>query len=58
MDTVKVKRESKRKIRVDFERAPLMERLKAKFLNMYFVKVSRSLHQQGGTKNLKSSSFS
>ena len=38
MDTVKVKRESKRKIRVDFERAPLMERLKSKFLNMYFVK--------------------
>ena len=38
MDTVKVKRESKRKIRVDFERAPLMERLKAKFWNMYFVK--------------------
>lgn len=38
MDTVKVKRESKHKIRVDFERAPLMERLKSKFLNMYFVK--------------------
>ena len=38
MDTVKIKRESKRKIRVDFERAPLMERLKSKFLNMYFVK--------------------
>lgn len=38
MDTVKVKRESKNKIRVDFERAPLMERLKAKFWNMYFVK--------------------
>ena len=38
MDTVKVKRESKNKIRVDFERAPLVERLKSKFLNMYFVK--------------------
>lgn len=38
MDTVKVKRESKNKIRVDFERAPLIERLKSKFLNMYFVK--------------------
>jgi len=38
MDTVKVKRESKNKIRVDFERAPLLERLKSKFLNMYFLK--------------------
>lgn len=36
--TVKVKRESKNKIRVDFERAPLSERLKAKFLNMFFLK--------------------
>ena len=38
MDTVRVKRESKNKIRVDFERAPLLERLKSKFLNMYFFK--------------------
>ena len=37
-NTVKVKRESKRRIRVEFERAPLMERLKSKFLNMYFLK--------------------
>ncbi|MBE6666698.1 MAG: carbohydrate ABC transporter permease [Ruminococcaceae bacterium] len=29
---------NKRKIRVEFERAPLKERLKAKFLSMYFVK--------------------
>lgn len=32
-----VKRESKNKIRVDFDRTPLKERLKAKFLNFYFV---------------------
>ena len=38
MDTVKAKREFKNKIRVDFERAPLLQRLKAKFWNMYFVK--------------------
>lgn len=38
MDTVKIKRESKRKIRVDFERAPLLERLKSKFLSAYFAK--------------------
>ncbi len=38
MDTVKVKRESKNKIRVDFERAPLGQRLKAKFLNTFFLK--------------------
>lgn len=37
-NTVKVKRESKRKIRVEFERAPLRERLKAKFINMQFLK--------------------
>ena len=37
-NTVKVKRESKNKIRVDFERAPLSERLKAKFLNTFFLK--------------------
>ena len=38
MDTVKIKKESKRKIRVDFERAPLLERLKAKFLSVFFLK--------------------
>ena len=38
METVKVKRETKNKIRVDFERAPLGERLKAKFLSMHFLK--------------------
>ncbi len=32
-----VRRESKNKIRVDFERTPLAERLKAKFLNLYFL---------------------
>ena len=33
-----IKRESKNKIRVDFERTDLKERLKAKFLSMYFLK--------------------
>ena len=37
MDTVKVKRESKNKIKVDFERAPLKERLKQKFLSANFL---------------------
>jgi multiple sugar transport system permease protein len=32
-----VKRETKNKIRVDFDRSPLAERLKAKFLNFYFL---------------------
>ena len=32
-----VKRESKNKIRVDFDRSPLKDRLKAKFLNFYFL---------------------
>ena len=32
-----VKRETKNKIRVDFDRTPLMERLKAKFLSFYFL---------------------
>ena len=32
-----IKRESKNKIRVDFERTPLKERLKARFLNPYFL---------------------
>ena len=35
--TVKVKKESKNKIRVDFERTPLLERLKTKFISMSFV---------------------
>lgn len=34
----KVMKESKNKIKVDFERTPLKERLKAKFLNGYFFK--------------------
>ncbi len=33
-----VKKNTKRKIRVDFERAPLKERLKAKFLSLFFIK--------------------
>ncbi len=32
----KVKKETKNKIRVEFERTPLLERLKAKFVNLYF----------------------
>ncbi len=36
-DMPKVKRESKNKIRVEFDRTPLKERLKAKFLNGYFL---------------------
>ena len=36
MQTPKVTKESKNKIRVEFDRAPLKERLKAKFLNLYF----------------------
>ena len=32
----KIKKESKNKIKVDFDRTPLKERLKAKFLNYYF----------------------
>ena len=32
-----IKRESKNKIRVDFDRSPLKERLKAKFLNLHFL---------------------
>ena len=33
-----VKRESKNKIRVEFDRTPLWERIKAKFLSVYFIK--------------------
>ena len=36
--TPKVMKETKNKIRVDFERTPLMERLQAKFLNTFFFK--------------------
>ena len=35
--TPAVKRESKNKIRVDFDRTPLKDRLKAKFLSTYFL---------------------
>ena len=34
----KIKKESKRKIRVEFERTPLIQRLRAKFLNLYTLK--------------------
>ena len=33
----KVTKESKNKIKVDFERSPLKDRLKAKFINIYFL---------------------
>lgn len=33
----KVKKETKNKIRVDFERTPLLERLKGKFFSVYFL---------------------
>ena len=35
-NTPRITKESKNKIRVEFERTPLKERLKAKFLNLYF----------------------
>ncbi len=34
----KVQKETKKKIRVEFERTPLKERLKAKFLSLFFLK--------------------
>ena len=34
--TPKVMKESKNKIKVEFDRTPLKERMKAKFLNLYF----------------------
>ena len=37
-ETPKVKRETKNRIRVDFERTPLLERMRAKFLNFYTLK--------------------
>ena len=36
--TTKITKETKNRIRVDFERTPLMERLKAKFVNTFFFK--------------------
>ena len=33
----KIKRESKRRIKADFDRSPLKDRLKAKFFNFYFI---------------------
>ena len=38
MTSPTVKKETKNKIRVEFERTPLLERLKAKFINLYTVK--------------------
>ena len=35
--TAKIKKESKNKIKVEFDRTPLKERLKAKFLNTYLL---------------------
>lgn len=35
-NTPKITKESKNKIRVEFDRTPLKERMKAKFLNLYF----------------------
>ena len=36
-NTTKVKRESKNRIRVEFDRTPLLERLKGKYLSTYFL---------------------
>ena len=38
METVKVKKESKNKIKVDFERAPLSVRIRQKFFSLNFLK--------------------
>ncbi len=38
MDTVKIKKETKNKIKVDFERAPLWVRLKQRFFSLNFLK--------------------
>lgn len=38
MDQPKVTKETKNKIRVEFDRTPLLERLKAKFISLYFLK--------------------
>ncbi len=37
-DQPKVRKETKNKIKVDFERTPLWERMKAKFFSMFFLK--------------------
>ena len=36
-NVTKVKRESKNRIRVEFDRTPLLERLKSKYLSTYFL---------------------
>ena len=38
VNNVTVRKESKNKIRVDFDRTPLKERLKAKFMSLFFLK--------------------
>ena len=38
MNQPKIQKETKNKIRVEFERTPLVERLKAKFLSLFFLK--------------------
>ena len=38
MDAPKIKKESKNKIKVDFERTPLLERLRTKYLSLNFLK--------------------
>ena len=38
VETTKVTKETKNKIRVEFERTPLLERMKAKFLSTFFFK--------------------
>ena len=42
MEQTKIKKETKRKIKVDFERAPLKERLKQKFFSMNFLTKSHN----------------
>ena len=38
MNQPKIAKETKNKIRVEFERTPLVERLKAKFISLFFLK--------------------
>ncbi len=38
VNNITVRKESKNKIRVDFDRTPLKERLKAKFMSLFFLK--------------------
>ena len=38
MNQPKIAKETKNKIRVEFERTPLLERLKAKFISLFFLK--------------------